>query len=40
MEERMDFVESNIALVCTLVGLLGVVFAIIVAANREGCARG
>jgi K(+)-stimulated pyrophosphate-energized sodium pump len=36
----MDFVESNIALVCTLVGLLGVVFAIIVAVIVKGAPAG
>ena len=36
----MDFVESNIALVCTLVGLLGVIFAIIVAVIVKGAPAG
>jgi K(+)-stimulated pyrophosphate-energized sodium pump len=40
MEERMDFVANNVALVCTIVGIIGVVFAIILAAVVKSAPAG
>jgi K(+)-stimulated pyrophosphate-energized sodium pump len=40
MEERMDAVMSNIPLVCTLVGVIGVIFAIILAVSVKAAPAG
>ena len=40
MEERMDVVMNNIPLICTLVGVAGVVFAIILAGIVKGAPAG
>jgi K(+)-stimulated pyrophosphate-energized sodium pump len=40
MEERMDFVANNVALVCTIVGIIGVLFAIILAAVVKSAPAG
>jgi K(+)-stimulated pyrophosphate-energized sodium pump len=40
MEERMDAVLNNIPLVCTLVGLVGVAFSIILASVVKGAPAG
>jgi len=40
MEERMEAVTSNIPLICTIVGLVGVLYSIVVAAMVKGSSAG